>query len=60
VHNEVLRLDPQAARAAAASGVWFYDRRGEVPKGEEERERERKREKEQIHSPTRQKTISSF
>ena len=35
VHNEVLRSAPEAARAAAARGAWFYDRRGEVPSGKE-------------------------
>ena len=35
VHNEVLRASPGAARAAAARGAWFYDRRGEVPKGKQ-------------------------
>ena len=33
VHNEVLKANPEAARAAAASNSWFYDRRGEVPRG---------------------------
>ena len=35
MHNEVLRSAPEAARAAAARGAWFYDRRGEVPRGKE-------------------------
>lgn len=33
VHNEVLKVAPEAAKAAAARDAWFYDRRGEVPKG---------------------------
>ena len=33
VHNEVLKSNPEAAKAAAARDSWFYDRRGEGPAG---------------------------